>query len=108
MASELVQLREQATLAEEAMKQRDRETLQLREEVQKWTWVAEYYHSLLRKCALRMEETVSSLETLKRDLRAPGDPPLDVSLKAYAEAEELERQRSRPMFTREVELGSRP
>lgn len=75
LASELVQLKEQ----------RDRETLQLREEVQKWTFVAEYYQSLLRKCFLRIEETVSSLETAKRELRAPGDPPLDVSLKAYAE-----------------------
>jgi hypothetical protein len=73
LASELVQLREQNTLAEEAIEQRDRETLQLREEVQKWASAAEYLQNLLLKCTSRIDETVSLLEILKRELRAPGD-----------------------------------
>jgi hypothetical protein len=70
LVNELVQLRDRATLAEEAMNQRDREVQQLREEVQKW---AEYFQSLSIKCSLLVEKAVSSINALKHDLRAPSD-----------------------------------
>ena len=83
-------MRDRATLAEEAMNQRDREVQQLREEVQKWASAAEYFRSVSLKCSLLVEKAVSSLNALKHDLRAPGDLDLSSTILNGAHVSTLE------------------
>ncbi|KIW22055.1 LOW QUALITY PROTEIN: uncharacterized protein PV07_12547 [Cladophialophora immunda] len=69
LAKEVLLLRDQATNAQEEVDRKDRETEQLRQEIQKLTSTGDYFQSCLQRISQKVENASNLLESLNCELR---------------------------------------